>query len=91
MHLIRTSWPLEAAGLQSFIQQNEAVSLPIESLDPVSAASAEQEQRASKGVQVKLSLHGTRQAIYATAQIGITASDVDGTVTAKVNQHDLTA
>jgi hypothetical protein len=63
----------------------------IQRFDPVSAASAKQEQRWGKWVQVELCLHGTRQTVDTTAQVSIAAGDVDGTVASKVVQHDFTA
>ena len=36
------SWPLKAAGFQAFVQEDKAVSFPVQRLDPVPASSTEQ-------------------------------------------------
>ena len=51
------AWPLEAATLQPFVQQYEAVALPVQRLDPIPPPSAEQEQRVAERIQVKLQPH----------------------------------
>lgn len=48
---------MEAAALQPFIQQNKAVSLPVQSLNPVPPPPTEQKQRITEWVQLKLLLY----------------------------------
>ena len=89
-HLGRTSRPLEAAGFQALVQQHKTISLPIECLDSVTPPTTEQEQRCLNWIEGKLTLDDACQTIYATAQVGVPAGDVDGTCAVEVVQHDNT-
>lgn len=68
--------PLEAAGFQPFIQQNESVSLPIHGLDFFPASAAEAKERVGERIQVELPLDQGGQFVNSTAQIGVTTGDV---------------
>ena len=67
--------PLEAPGFQPLIQQQEAIFLPEQPLDPVRSPATEQKQCAAfKGVQVVIGLHNVgksidarRRSVYPTA------------------------
>ena len=80
--------PLEAAAFQSFIQQYEAVTFPVQCLDPVPASATEQKQRVGGWIQMELLLDKCRQTIYPAPQICIAAGDVYTLRTGKLTQHD---
>ena len=73
---------------QAFVQQNEAVSFPVQALDAVSPPPAEQEQCVGEGVQFILLLDHPGQTVYTFAQVGIAAGNVDLVSPGKVVQHD---
>lgn len=81
-------WPLEAAGLQTFIQQDKSVSLPVQGLDPVSPSAAEEEERVAERVQFHLLLDQCGKTVDPTAQVGVAAFDVNVVGTTKIVQHD---
>ena len=81
-------WPLVRALFQTFVQQNEAVLFPVQALDAVSPPPTEQEQCVGEWIQLKLLLDHSGQTVYAFAQIGIAAGDVDLVGPGKVVQHD---
>lgn len=82
-----TAWPLKAAGLQSFVQQQKSIPLPIECFDSVPSPATEQKQRIGKRVQLKLLLHDAGQAIDSPPEIGVAASDIDLVGSRKIIQH----
>ena len=59
--------PLEGSGFQPLVEQHKAVTLPVQSLDPVPASAAEQEQRIGERIQLELLLDKRSQPIYPTA------------------------
>lgn len=77
-HLLLIPWPLKASAFYALIQENKAISFPQQCLDSVTPSAAEQKQTAAKGIQAELTLHKLGQAIYPTAQIGVSTGDVDG-------------
>ena len=87
-HLGFTSRPLVCPLFQAFIQQNEAVLFPVQALDAVSPPPTEQEQCVGEWIQLKLLLDHSGQTVYAFAQIGIAAGDVDFVCPGKIVQHD---
>lgn len=52
---------------QTFVQQNETVLFPVQSLDSIPPSPAKQKQRIGKRIQLKLLLDEPRQAVYAQA------------------------
>lgn len=71
------SRPVKCALLQPLIQQDKTVVIPVQSFDPVAAATAEQKQSVIEGVQLKLLLDNASQAIYAAPQVGIPCCQID--------------
>ena len=64
LNFIFRPWPLKAALLQPFIQQQKPVPLPVQRLDPVLPPPAEQIQYSLERVQLELLLHDTGQSVY---------------------------
>ena len=81
-------WPLEYAGLQPLIQQEESVALPVKRLDPVTPSSTEQKQSIGERIQLKLLLNKSGQSIDSSTQICVTAGNVDPVGPGKITQHD---
>lgn len=76
------------ALLQPLVKQDEAVLLPIQSLDPVSPPPTEQEQCVGERVKLKLLLDDGGKAIDPAPQVGITAGNVDFVCSGEIAQHD---
>ena len=73
---------------QTLIQENKAVSFPVQCLDPVPLSAAEQEQRIAEGIQRELLLYDAGQTVYPSAQVSITAGDIDLVGSGEVAQRD---
>jgi len=80
--------PLEAAGLQTLIQQDKSVSFPVQRLDSIPASAAEQEQCIGERIQMKLLLNHSRQSVNSSTKVSVTAGDVYPVSTVEVAQHD---
>ena len=50
------SWPFEGLLLQPLLPQAEAVDIPVEDLDDISAAVAEDKEMSGEGIKLKLGL-----------------------------------
>ena len=85
------SRPLEAPTLQTLVQQNKAVSLPVQPLNPVPPSAAEQKQRIAEWVQLKLLLYQAGQSVYSSPQIRVTAGDVHMIRSLEICQHSFSA
>ena len=70
------SRPLVDALFQPLIQKNESVPLPVQALNTVAPATAEQKQRIRKRIQFKLLLYQSGQSVYSFSQIRVAAGDV---------------
>lgn len=81
-------WPLERTGLQTFVQKNKSVSLPIQGFNSIPASAAEQEQCIGERIQIELLLNQNGQTVYPTAQVSVTAGDIDPVSAGEVAQHD---
>jgi len=68
--------PLKATGLQTFVQQDKSVALPVQCLNSVSAPAAAQKQGIGKGIQIEFLLDQYSESVYPTAQICITAGNI---------------
>ncbi len=51
-----TAWPLETAGFQALVQQQESIPFPVQRFDSVPAPATEQKQRIGERIQLKLLL-----------------------------------
>ena len=80
--------PLEAAAFQPFIQQHEAITFPVQSLDAVPASATEQKQRVGEWIQMELLLNKSSQAIYSSPQIRIAAGNIHPLCAGELTQHD---
>ena len=70
--LSRIPRPLEAAILESFVQQQKSVAFPQQSLDPVSSSAAEQEERIRiKRIEIILMPDNPGETIYAISEISV--------------------
>lgn len=76
------------ALLQPLVKQDEAVLLPIQSLDLVSPPPTEQEQCVGERVKLKLLLDDGGKAIDPVPQVGITAGNADFVCSGEIAQHD---
>ena len=90
LHFALISRPLVNAAFQAFVQQDKAVLLPIQALDPIPAPSAEQKQRVGKRVKVKFLLYHSRKPVDPFSEICIPAGDVNAVGTGEVIQHGST-
>lgn len=81
-------WPLEYAGLQPLIQQEESVALPVKRLDPVTPSSTEQKQSIGERIQLKLLLNEGSQSVDTEAKIRIAAGNVHPVGSGEICQHD---
>ena len=64
--------PLEAAILESFVQQQKSVTFPQQSFDPVSSSAAEQEKRIRiKRFEIILMLDDPGETIDAISEISV--------------------
>lgn len=86
-YLAAISWPLVIGLFQPFVEQDETISIPEESLNTVAPAAAEKEKRIRKRVQLKLLLYHISQAVYTSAQVCIAAGNKNA-VGLKLVQHD---
>lgn len=78
------SRPLVDACFQTLIQKHKTILLPIQALDAVPPAAAEQKQRIGERIQFELLLHQGSQSIYSFSKIRIAAGDIDAVCTAEV-------
>ena len=69
--------PLELALFKSLVEQEKAVSLPVERFDSVGSSAAKQEQCVGTRIKFKLLFNDSRQTIDPTAKIGVAAGKVD--------------
>lgn len=51
------TWPLEASRLQTLVEKNESVALPVQRFHAVSASTAEEKEGIGEWIQLKLLLH----------------------------------
>ena len=65
------AWPLIYTLLQPLIQQQEAVTFPVQRLDAVTPPAAEQKQCVCERIQPELLLHEPRETVDAAAEIRI--------------------
>ena len=86
--LAYTAWSLEISVIQSLVQKQKAVALPVERLDSVGSPAAEQEQRVGTRVKPELLFNDGCQTVDTTAKIGVAAGEVD-LRSAEIAQHDL--
>lgn len=70
-HFLRASWPLVYALLQTLVEQNESILLPIQRLHPVTLPSAEQKRCIAERIQLELLLHQRSQAVASLAEIRV--------------------
>ena len=83
--------PLEAAGLQPFVEEKKAVSLPVQRFDPVAFSAAEKKQAVLKGIQCKLPFDQSGQSVDSKAKIRVAAGDIHPIRPGEVVQHDRNA
>lgn len=76
-YLFLSAGPLVPPAFQALVQQQEAICVPVQGLEPVCPPSAEQKQGVGKGIQLKAMLYDTDQPVDAAAQVGVPAGDVD--------------
>lgn len=88
---IFTAWPLVRALFQPFVEKNEAIPLPIETLDAVSPPPTKQKQRISKWVELKSLLYHAGKPVNPFAQVCIPAGNVNSVGSSEIIQHDFSA
>ena len=81
-------WPLILPIFKPLLQQNEAVSFPVQRLDSVLLPPAEQKERIRTGIQLKPLLHQRSEAVYPFADIRVAAGDIHMRSPCEVVQHD---
>lgn len=82
------SRPLEAARLQTLVQQQKSVAFPIQRFDAIPTTATEQKQCVCKRIQRKLLLDQSGQTVNPTAQVRIAAGNVDFVRAREAAQHD---
>ncbi len=75
-HLFFVSGPLVLPTLQTLIQQNETIRIPVQGLKAVCSSAAEQEQGIGKRIQLKPCLNDAHQPVNSPTQVGVAASDI---------------
>ena len=75
-HLFFVSGPLVLPTLQTLIQQNETIRIPVQGLKAVCSSAAEQEQGIGKRIQLKPCLNDAHQPVNPTAQVCVPAGDI---------------
>lgn len=75
-HLFPVSGPLVLPTLQTLVQQNETIRIPVHCLKAVCSSAAEQKQSIGKRVQLKLCLDDAHQPVNPPTQVGVAASDI---------------
>lgn len=75
-HLFPASGPLVLPTLQTLVQQNETIRIPIHGLKAVCSSATEQKQSIGKRVQLKLCLDDAHQPVNPLAQVCVTASNI---------------
>jgi len=80
-------WPDEAPLLQPLRKQAKTIAVPPQQLDPISFASAKDEQRAREGIPLKPALHSRRQAIEAAAHVGEATGQPDAGAQARSSRE----
>lgn len=73
----RIARPLEAAALEPLVDEQEAISLPQEPLDAVSAPAAEEKERAREGIHPELLLDDGGEAVDGFPHVGAAAGEID--------------
>ena len=91
LHFLCTSGPLETATFQTLIQQQKAISLPVQRLDPVPSPPAEQKQRPLKRVHLELALYQIYQPVNASPRICVPTGNVHRAAAVEIIQHDFAA
>lgn len=81
------SGPLIYAALQTLIQKDKAVSLPVQRLDSVSFPPAKQKEGIGTWIQLKLLLYQCCQSIYAFPNIRIPTGNIHALCRRKIIQH----
>ena len=81
-------WPLKAALLQPFIQQQKSVSFPVQCLQPVPFPSAEQKHHPLKRIHLILALHDASQSIYSPPHVCVPTGYVHWAPTVEIVQHN---
>lgn len=76
--------PLVYAALQAFVQEDEAILLPVQALDSIPTSSAEKEECIGKGVKLKFLLYHSRKAVDPFSQICIPAGNEHAVGTVEV-------
>ena len=91
LDFVLRSWPLKAALLQPFVQQQKSVSFPVQCLQPVPFPSAEQKHHPLKRVHLILALHDAGKSIYPSPQIRVSAGNIHRIAAVEIVQHDCIA
>lgn len=81
--------PLKYSAFQTFIQQHEAVALPVQCLDAVAASAAEEKQCACEWVQLKLLLDDGCQSVNPASKIRVATGHIHLLRAGEIIQHDL--
>lgn len=74
--LVLGSWPLKTTIFQALIQKQKSISLPIQSLNPVSFPTTEQKECCLEGIHLELGAYHTGQTVNSAPQICIATGDI---------------
>ena len=75
--LVLAARPLKLTLFKPFVEQEKAVTLPVERFDSVGSPAAKQKHRVCTGIKMKLLLNDCRQTVDTTAKIRVAAGKVD--------------
>lgn len=75
-YLFFASGPLVPPALQSFVQQDETVRIPIQCLEPVCPPATKQKQGVRKRIQLISALYNAYQPVNTLAQVGVPAGNI---------------
>ena len=75
--LVLAAWPLKLTLFTPFVEQEKAVTLPVERFDSVGSPAAEQKQHVGTRVKLELLFNDGRQTVNPTAKIRVATGKVD--------------
>ena len=86
--LVLGSWPLKTTIFQALIQKQKSISLPIQSLNPVSFPTTEQKECCLEGIHLELGAYHAGQTVNSAPQICIATGDIHWAAAVEVIQHE---
>jgi hypothetical protein len=83
-HFFSVSGPLEAAAFKTFIEKYKTIAFPVESFQPVTFMTTEQEKVILKWIHPEILLDEGSKTINGLSHVGITAGNKDLSCTGNI-------